>query len=164
MELKDILKQFKSIQPDPTYTDYSRRAILASAPLQKLTVRNVLMRVFEGAGSVALVGLLIFAIAGGFSGSKYLSPVQFSSIDPAALHAEAQAIDMQINLANLTYTEADQMTASTQQIVKATATTTTEQAAAGSATSANATTTATTTETTPSSSISINEALQKLTE
>ena len=26
MELKDILKQFKSIQPDPTYTDYSRLA------------------------------------------------------------------------------------------------------------------------------------------
>ena len=86
MKTEDILKQFKRIEADPTYTDYSRRAILASAQLEKLTVRAILMRVFEGAGSVALVGLLIFAIAGGFSGSKYLSPVQFSGIDPAALH------------------------------------------------------------------------------
>ncbi len=178
MKIEDSLKKFKHIQPDPTYTDYSRRAILASAQLEKLTVRAILMRVFEGAASVALVGLLIFAVGGGFSGSKYLSPVQFSGIDPAALHAEAQAIDMQINLANLTYTSADNAAAavSTPRMIAAIvpATTTAMQGAvpATSATStATAGTTATTTTTattpvvtTPSSSISINEALQKLTQ
>jgi hypothetical protein len=164
MDLQDILKQFKRIEPDPTYTDYSRRAILASSQIEKLTVKNVLMHIFETAGSVALVGVLIFAITGGFSGSKYLAPVQFSGIDPAALHAEAQAIDMQINLANLTYTEAAHIAESTPLTVNSAAPTPTPLGAAAPAFSTSTGATAIAPETTPSSSISINEALQKLTE
>ena len=167
MNLEDSLKKLKNIQPDPTYTDYSRRAVLASAQPERLTVRNVFSHVFEAAGSLALVGLLIFAISGGFSGSKYLSPIQFSGIDPAALHAEAQAIDMQINLANLTYTEAAPSTINA--IIAASTTAVAPQAAAnGTAAAASSTNMVAATSTipasTPSSSIPVNEALQRLIE
>jgi len=170
MEIQDILKQFKNIQPDPTYTEFSRRAVLASAQLEQLSLRRILARVMETAGSVALVGLLIFAIMGGFSGSRYLSPVQFSGIDPAALHAEAQAIDMQINLANLTYTESTRVAESTPHasgspFARATTTASAPPAAAAPAAAApENTATSTGTGNAPSSSVSINEALQKLTQ
>ncbi len=177
MNLEENLKKLKNIHPDPTYTDYSRRAVLASAQLQELTPGKIVARIFETAGSLALVGVLIFAIAGGFSGSKYLSPIQFSSIDPASLHAEAHAIDMQINLANLTYTEATHIAAS-QPIApnlgtgsasnsstpianaSSTASSTPISGSGGSSIAANATATTAT----PSSSVSVNEALQKLTQ
>ncbi|MDE2019201.1 MAG: hypothetical protein KGJ13_02520 [Patescibacteria group bacterium] len=176
MTLEENLKKLKNIQPDPTYTDYSRRAILASVQLQQITFGKIIGRILETAGSVALVGLMIFAITGGFSGSKYLSPVQFSGIDPSALHAEAQAIDMQINLANLTYTEATHIaapqpvapllgtgTADSSTLTANVSSTVSATAISGTGVG-SASLAASTTQEAPSSSISINEGLQKLTQ
>ena len=163
MDLLDTLKQFKRIEPDLSFAENSRRAILASAPFEKFSVRKIFTRVFETAGSLVLAGVLVFAIAGGFSGSKYLSPVSFSGIDPAALHAEAQAIDMQINLANITYAEVDRVAVSTPQAMSAKAT---PQFAPNSiASSTQSTSTVmTATSTSTSTSMGVNEALEKLAE
>jgi hypothetical protein len=104
MTLFEKLKQLQRIAADPGFTENSRRTVLASVPKKALTPRMIFVQVLETAGSLALVGVLIFTIVGGFSGaSKYLSPVSFSGIDPTTLHAEADAIDMQIELANLNY-------------------------------------------------------------
>ena len=61
--------------------------------------------IFETGVAVSLAVFLILVIAGQFPATSYIAPVQLSVIDPATLHAEAQAIDMQIQLANLSYQE-----------------------------------------------------------
>ncbi|MGB7957347.1 MAG: hypothetical protein WCF77_00685 [Minisyncoccia bacterium] len=103
MDLFETLKQLKAIESDPTFRENSRRAVLASAQLEPSSPRHILARIFGAAGSLVLAGALIFIITGGLSKTR-LAP-QFSSIDPVALHAEAQAIDLQINLLNVSYTE-----------------------------------------------------------
>lgn len=154
MELFETLKQLKKIQPDPAWTENSRRAILASTPIERLSFRQIAMHVFETAGSLALAGVLILVIAGGFSGSGYLAPVHLSVVDPIALRAEAQAIDTQINLLNLSYTENTNGAASTPAV--ATAKPKKAEVTAGG----NTTTTASSTK---PSSLSIDQALQQLT-
>lgn len=105
MNLFHILKQLKHIEPDPAFSATSKRAILAMAPkAEPWTVRRTILTVLETGVAVALTGFFIILITGGLSGSK-LAPVQYSAIDPQSLRAEAQAVDIQIELANLSYTE-----------------------------------------------------------
>jgi len=105
MNLLELLKQFKAISPDPAFKEQSKRAILATEPAAPVwTPRRMFFRVVETGVAVALTGFFIFLIMGGFSGST-ISPVQYAALDPASLHAEAQAIDMQIQLAQLNYNE-----------------------------------------------------------
>jgi hypothetical protein len=101
MNLFETLQELKKIQPDPIFSENSRRAILASSPLEPVSPRRIFIRSLAAAGSLVLAGALIFVIAGGLSATN-LAP-QFSSIDPTSLHAEAQAIDTQINLLNVNY-------------------------------------------------------------
>lgn len=154
MELFETLKQLKKIEPNPTWSESSKRVILASAPFERLSFRQITMHVFETAGSLVLAGALILLVAGGFSGSGYLSPVHLSVVDPITLRAEAQAIDMQINLLNLSYTENINGAASTPSVATA------KTKATGATTVTNTTTTASSTK---PSSLSIDEALQQLT-
>jgi hypothetical protein len=106
MNLFETLQKFKSIKPDPLYAEQSRRAVLAST--QNVPVfspfRSILQFIETGA-AVALAGFFIILISGGFSNSPYIAPVQYSVIDGAGLHAEAQAIDIQIKLANVSYAD-----------------------------------------------------------
>ena len=44
-------------------------------------------------------------VLGGASFSQLLSPVKLASLDPAGIRAEAEAIDIQIQLSNLNYAE-----------------------------------------------------------
>ena len=103
MNLLDILKQFKNIEPDHAYSQISKRAILAmdNAPRASWTARRTLFRLIETGIAVSLAGFFVFLITGGLSGSN--APVQYMAIDPQSLRAEAQAIDIQIQLANVTY-------------------------------------------------------------
>jgi hypothetical protein len=103
MNLLETLQQLKTIKPDPAFSDNSRRAVLASVPTEPFSSRYLFARFLAATGSLVLAGALIFIIAGGLSTTN-LAP-QFSSIDPTALHAEAQAIDMQIDLLNVNYNE-----------------------------------------------------------
>jgi hypothetical protein len=57
----------------------------------------------ETGAVVALVGFFILILTGGFPATRSITPVKYSVIDPQGLHAEAQAIDMQIQLADVEY-------------------------------------------------------------
>jgi hypothetical protein len=103
MNLLETLRELKKLQPDQTFSENSRRAILASIPTEPLSPRRFFARSLAAAGSLVLAGALVFIISGGLSATD-LAP-RFSSIDPTALRAEAQAIDTQINLLNVSYTE-----------------------------------------------------------
>lgn len=158
MNLENILKQFKLIEPDAAYKDHSKRALLASAEIASpWSVRRTLLQIVETGVAVALAGFFIFLVAGGFAGSG-LSPVQYAAIDPAGIRAEARAIDIQIQLANVNYapTAAESTPASAAPAPKrATPAKALPAAAVQNATGSAATSTALPT-------LSIDEALQKL--
>jgi len=108
MDLLKTLKKLKNIKADEGFTRKSRDLILAtsrSAPLNTLNIWRIILNNFETGAALALAGLLIFMIMGGFSAWKFFSPLQISGLDQASLRAEAQAIDIQIQLTDLTYNE-----------------------------------------------------------
>ena len=111
MNLFETLQKLKNIQPDQAFSERSRRDILMSTPQERFLPRVVFARFIGATGSLVLAGILIFIIAGGLSTTD-LAP-KFSSIDPVALRAEAQAIDTQIDLLNVDYTESPVSTAPT---------------------------------------------------
>jgi hypothetical protein len=169
MKLFDILKQFKTIEPDAEYTQRSRTEILLSPPSKRTATRGVFvfLHVLETGAALVLAGFFILILTGSFSGAHSISPIQYAVIDPTGLHAEADAIDMQIQLANVDY---PQVTST----IPATSGTTTPAAlkavfsktlATQSTSSVSTPPVATGTATsTASSSLSIDQALQKLSE
>jgi hypothetical protein len=106
MNLFDRLKQLKLIEPDPAFSERSRRDVLATQPIvfpfRRFTPWQVFVRVIETGVAAGLVALFIFIMTGGVATSP-LAPVPFAAVNPDALHAEAQAIDIQIKLANMVY-------------------------------------------------------------
>jgi hypothetical protein len=112
MNLFELLKQFKNIKPDAAFSETSKRAIFAMNPREETaraagsiwgSPRRTFLRLIETGVAVALTGFFILLITGALSGSRF-APVQYSAIDPQGLRAEADAIDIQIQLANLNYT------------------------------------------------------------
>jgi hypothetical protein len=105
MKLFDILKQFKNIEPDAEFSKRSRAEILLSPQPERRMLGGVFtfLHMLETGAAVAVVGFFIFILAGSFSPTRSISPIQYSVIDPQGLYAEAQAIDMQIQLADITY-------------------------------------------------------------
>jgi hypothetical protein len=117
---------------------------------------------------VALAGFFILILTGSFSPTRSISPIQYAVIDPQGLHAEAQAIDMQIQLADVEYPETS-TTAMTGSAVTSTAALTKVFAAAlgvqptssvstPAANTGQSTSTASTTPTT----LTVDQALQQL--
>lgn len=172
MNLIEILKQFKNIEPDKERSELSKRAILAMPQNAKRGSAWGFLRVFETGIAFVLVGFFVLLITGGYSAVPSLSPVQYSVIDPASLHAEAQAIDIQIQLASVKYPDAgsttsalaalkngSQSTSSARRaaIIKPVSTTSSSSAATPEGTS-SATSAAT------SSPLTIDEALQQLSQ
>ncbi len=105
MNLFEILKQFKNIEPDAAFKETSKRAILALEPKAAgWSAQRTFWKIIETGVAVALTGFFILLITGAFPGSEF-SPARYSAIDPQGLRAEAQAIDIQIQLANLSYSE-----------------------------------------------------------
>jgi hypothetical protein len=115
MKLSDILKQFKNIQPDADFSCRSRAEILLSPQSERRTMRGVFafLHVIETGAAVALVGFFILILTGSFSPTRSIAPIQYAVIDPTGLHAEAQAIDMQIQLANIEYPQVTTTAAAT---------------------------------------------------
>ena len=105
MKLFDLLKQFKNIEPDAEFSQHSRTEILLSPQPERRTLGSVftVLRMIETGAAVAAVGFFIFIVTVSFAPTRSLAPVQYAVIDPAGLHAEAQAIDMQIQLADIVY-------------------------------------------------------------
>lgn len=161
MNLLELLKQFKNIEPDPAFKETSKRAVLAAAPAMSAargwSAQRTIWKIIETGVAVALTGFFVLLITGAFSGSE-LSPIQYSAIDPQSLHAEAQAIDIQIQLANLNYSEPAAQ--STMQIAGA-KTGGAKNASPLASSTANGTASATATST-ASTTVSIDQALQSL--
>lgn len=103
MNLFETLKQFKNIHPNASFSETSRRAILAFEPggVRVWGIRRTILKIIETGAAVALTGFFVLLITGALSSSR-LTP-QYSAIDTQSLRAEAQAIDIQIELANLNY-------------------------------------------------------------
>ncbi|HUC02157.1 MAG TPA: hypothetical protein VMA75_04645 [Candidatus Paceibacterota bacterium] len=168
MKLSDILKQFKNIEPDPRFTERSKREILLSPQPERRTMRGIMifLHTLETGVAVALAGFFILILTNSFSPTSSLAPIQYSVIDPQGLHAEAQAIDMQIQLANVAYSQVTS-TAVTGSTATGTAPTALAKAfgkaAAGTATSTgSAVTTGESTSTASTTALSVDQALQQL--
>ena len=168
MKLSDVFKQFKNIQPDADFSRHSRANILLSPQNERRTMRDMFafLHVIETGAAVALVGFFVLILTGSFSPTRSIAPIQYAVIDPAGLHAEAQAIDMQIQLARVSYSGGVAVTASAPESTALTAQATSSAlstsmvastsslpaAVANSATSSTAT----------STSISVDQALTQL--
>jgi len=105
MDIFKALQNLKAIEPEKDFTIKSRGLILGKKRGVVAVFWGVILKNIELGASVALAGLLIFMILGGFSAWKFFSPLQMSNLDPSGLKAEAQAIDIQIQLTNLSYEE-----------------------------------------------------------
>ena len=156
MNLFEILRKFKTIKPDGSFTEKSKRAILASP--QNIPVRPFagVFRFIETGAAVVLAGFFMLLITGAFSNSSYIAPVQYSVIDATGLHAEAQAIDMQIQLANVNYPET---TAAMPQLAKALSGAMAAASSSASTITAAGTSTA---NSASSSTVSVDQALEQL--
>jgi hypothetical protein len=100
MEIENHLKHLKKIQPRADYVLRSRAEILTTplAP-KRLTWRQFAMGMVQSGSAMALVGVFFVMLAGGFSLMKVVG------WDRQSITVEAQAIDMQIQLADLKYTD-----------------------------------------------------------
>jgi hypothetical protein len=171
MKLSDILKPFKNIQPDADFSRHSRAEILLAPQNERRTMRGVFafLHVIETGAAVALAGFFILILTNSFSPTRSIAPIQYAVIDPTGLHAEAQAIDMQIQLADIVYPQVTSTVVATPAasaaLTKAFAAVLGTPAASSSvavATStADASTSAPAASTTP---LSVDQALQQLTQ
>lgn len=167
MNLLETLKEFKNISPDPAFTEKSKRAVLATMPRERLSIGRVFAHIIETGIAVALTVFFILVIAGQFSNVPYVSPTRFSVVNPETLSAEAQAVDIQIQLANVTYQEPTTTIAIAQTTPQAPAASAIIPARLGMASAASSSTsaegegssTATSTQT-----VSIDEALKALSQ
>ncbi len=168
MKLSQIFAQFRRIDPDPQYSEKSKRVILAH-PRETVSVRGagimVFLRALETGAALVLAGFFLLLATGSFSRNKYLAPVRYSVIDPTGLQAEAQAIDIQIRLANLDYSEATSTAAQSTTPVAGTAAHLFSLAAKDASSTASSTATGIAASSTASStSLSVNDALQALSQ
>ena len=171
MKLYDILKQFKNIEPDAEFSQRSRTEILLSPRNERPTMRGVFafLHIIETGVAVVLAGFFILILTGSFSPTRSIAPIQYAVIDPAGLHAEAQAIDMQIQLADVQYPQvtstgvsgstAASPAALTKVFAAALGTQSTSSASTPAASAADSTSTASTT---TSSTLTVDQALQHL--
>ena len=99
-DIIELLKTLKTIEPDREYAARSRALIIEAAQpgrLPHLWVRFV--QTLEVGAAFALLAL--FAVL--FVGGGLFTPLRTSSLDSSSLRAEAQAIDIQIQLTNINY-------------------------------------------------------------
>ncbi len=108
MELEKLLRQLQSIKPDADCARRSRHAILGTStrntPVFPYLVRWVVQG-FQAGSSVVLAILLFIVVVGGFSVWSAITPFNLASLDPKSLRAEAEAVDIQIQLAQIAYSE-----------------------------------------------------------
>lgn len=108
MDTQNILKQLKTLEPDKGYTLRSRTEVLLSSRPELTKKQSGMLRifgeVFQSVSAIALTSVAIIVIFGGFSVWRLVKP-GLLALDPAGLRAEAQAIDIQIQLAGIEYQE-----------------------------------------------------------
>lgn len=102
MNIENLLKQLKTLEPDQKYVLRSRAEILSRPQEVAMGWRAVLVGVLQSGSAIALTGVMILVLGGAFSVRGYLSRAG-GLLDRQGLQAEAQAIDIQIELANVSY-------------------------------------------------------------
>ncbi len=108
MEIQEILKKFKQINPDADYTKRSRSFIVQTPFVVAPPITSpwrAFMQSLQFGSAIALVGATVILIVGGFSSWRALSPFRIASLDIAALQAEAEAVNMQVELTDINYRE-----------------------------------------------------------
>jgi hypothetical protein len=104
MNIEQHLKQLHKIEPDPAYARDSRvRLVLAHSRLPRVTFRSFAVGMLRSGFAMAATGLLLFFAVGGSIWNIVISPA--TGWDSKTLLAEAQAIDTQIHLADLQYSD-----------------------------------------------------------
>lgn len=101
----EILKQLRKITPDSGYSARAKEHILMSAPLpaQSGRLRSFAAFFSEHKLRVAMIAMVLVLFVGGFSVIQLLNPFKASPLDPSRLKVEAQAIDIQLQIANVGY-------------------------------------------------------------
>lgn len=105
MNLLELLKKLKEIEPDKNYTEKSRAVILSTPLPKKLKYTSTWLPQLKFIGAFSLASLIFFVLLGGFSNSKFSAPLKLSNLDPVSLKAEADAIDIQIQITDIHYRE-----------------------------------------------------------
>ncbi len=118
MQLEKLLKQLKTIEPDIRYTLRSREEILARQPKRGrwLAWKEVVYGIIQSGSAIALTGVIILLMGGAFS-LRGIIAREGGFLDRQSLQAEAQAIDIQIQLADVSY---DNFSSSGNEVMKAT--------------------------------------------
>ena len=113
MEPIEILKKLKSLKADPGYTKRSRMTILKDADREEtgfhLGFKKIIVSVFHSGWSIALTAALFLMAISSFSILKVLSPATTAIADLAGIRAEAQDVDMQIQIVNVAYNPSVQL-------------------------------------------------------
>lgn len=107
MDLFKTLKQFKNIEPDSGFTERSRREILSVGQRRGFNPLGAVWKSLEFAVSLSLAGILIFVILGGISNLGIFTSSPLNALDTQKIKAEADAIDINIELADLLYKESE---------------------------------------------------------
>lgn len=100
MDSLEILKKLKKISADPLYAERAKTRILSVAQPRRVSAWRIILESFEVGSAIVLAGAFLVLIFGGFSGIKVLN---VATLNPISLKAEADAIDAQIQLADLNY-------------------------------------------------------------
>jgi hypothetical protein len=106
MELIELLQKLKTIKPAPHYSRLSRERILNLSGEKKglfSAAWQLILRSLQFGSALALATILIMLVVGGFAVWKSVSHVELGSLNPSSLRAEAEAIDVQIQLTNIVY-------------------------------------------------------------
>lgn len=103
---KDIFKKLKKITPDPEYARRSRLLIVGRETERAVhDLKSFVFSLVKSGSALAMTAALLFLLLGSFSIWKIFSPASTALLDPTSLKAEAQAIDIQIQLTNIAYQE-----------------------------------------------------------
>ena len=112
--LEHILQELKKIEPERDYSNRSLSMIVMGPRNSKRSwLSFTFLHVAEYGAAVALVGLFLFMMLGNSSLVQLFSPIQSNSLNSGGLRAEAEAIDIQIKLLDVNYTENAKTTTST---------------------------------------------------
>lgn len=114
MDLLTLLKSLRSIEPDEEYTRRSRERIVGvpRRPFWRL-VRATLPAAYHlRRGPAFAFATILLMITGSILSYKLISLLRPSVFDQAVLYAEAQAVETQMELATVAYSEATQVDSS----------------------------------------------------
>lgn len=107
MELIEVFKKLKKIEPNVSYTRKSRQLIMSQEKNARpvFSLKHFAVNLFQSGSAIAMTAVLLFLVFGSFSLWKIFSPANPLAVELTGLQAEARAIDIQIQLTNIAYHE-----------------------------------------------------------